>query len=1165
MKIQSVFSVVQSEVLVCKRLARTRALSLCIFLIAAVGFLIVSVSHVRSGGLIPMLGILSPLYVAGTHGDDFFLVFCIGLLLISVDHERRDEYNRIGEVVRTRPVSNFDILLGRLIANILVIALPMLCFLLLVLSYGLIAETFSFGLGTRIEPLSVFSFVVLDIIPNFAFFGSLVILLALVLKSRLLALAITLVSLFGLFWISTRLPLDVSGPLQTITGNSILPSELAPSFLSGEIVCVRIALLLFAVGFLYIASIFLKRTSPAKSKEFVIAAVFIFIGIVLVSSLYGVQARAQKQVQQWITTHEDNFIPSAFPDVHEIRGQIILDPPHSVFLALNLDVSVEMETTYENVLFSFNPGYRITALAVAGNEIQDYKFEHGLLRIPKGYFDTEVSTLDISAEGLPDERFAYLDSVDTVSKVIGPSVTQLRFLGTKSSIFHRNFVVLPSGIKWYPTAGTATKEDQWEQRKRDFFTTDLEVTVPRHWIVAGPAKRQRVSETENSTFRFKQSNLLPEIALVGSRFEQAAVEFDGIWFEILYSKAHSKTIEAFGPADDAIKQRLESFLNELTSKGIDFPFDVISLVEVPSDFRVFGGGERMDSIMYQPGIMMVRESSLPTVPLQGLLPNSTKEEAARFNASWVDWQFNGLTFYMRLPMYQGNPLQNFYENLVSHQTNATGPSARLLNALTEQLSLHLFDHYDDQFDFHLAINPNVLDLARFDPFETFWMSNAPSRFDLAVKLHRRRQAIGDSPVVWDAIESVTLPDTELGEKFGHTMWVMRHRSAALAKLLLDELGSIAIADTLVKLNQRFIGKNFVYEDFQTILKDQGVMLEELAGDLIELQGLPGFVVSDATARPYQSEQITYYQTKFNLHNFEPTSGPVALSLIYHEARPNRKVNRLRPFLVKSNQSVQVEIVSRYPVKHVWIEPYLARNRMDLRVELPYFEHANTPFHVHRNDATINSVDQINQEVQESSSITIDDLDLGFSLDQRNDVQSAISSFGRRLFGTPEIIKDRGVPVFRQFQRQSHQYVWERKEDPTAFGVYRRTFTISRSGMGETFAEFTTKLPHLGEWRLEYFLPSGDFHEEVSFMGIKSSISNDAYFVGKIRLNLSHGDVTTPMTFDSSNRNPGWHVVGDYTLTDASVTVSVSDIAETGNIVIADAVRWTPVQNVQKLD
>lgn len=1112
-----------------------------------------------------MLGILSPLYIAGTHGDDFFSVFCIGLLLISIDNLRRDEDYRIGEVVRTLPVSNFDLLAGRLIGNVAVIGIPMLCFLFLIYFCGVVAETFGLDLGTRIEPISVLSFVVLDIIPNFAFFGSLVILLALVLKSRLVALTVTLVSLFGLFWISSRLPLHVSGPLQTITGNSILPTELAPSFLTGEIVCNRIVLLLFAVGFLYIASIFYERTSATKSKELGIAVVSFFIGVGLVGSMFGVQARTHGQIQQWIATHDEHFLPSAFPDIHEIRGKITLNPPHSVSLALTLEVSVDPETIHENILFSFNPGYHVTTLAIAGNEIQDYKFEHGLMRIPKEYFVSEVSTLDISAEGLPDERFAYLDSVDTVSKVIGPGVTQLRLLGTRTSIFHRYFVVLSPGIKWYPTAGTATKEDHWEERKRDFFVTDLEVSVPPHWIVAGPAKRQRVSESENSTFRFKQVHPLPEIALVGSKFEQAAIEYNGTRFEVLYSKSHSNTIEAFGPAEDAIKQRLESFLNELSSKGVEFPFGVISLVEVPSDFRVFGGGERMDTIMNPPGVMMVRESTLPTVPLQGLLPRSSRDEASTLNKPWVEWQFNALTFYLQHPIFESNPTQNFYKNLVSHSTNATGKRAGILNGLIEQLSLRCFDRYDDQFDFHLAINPSVLDLASIDPFETFWMNNdAPTRFDLAVKLDRRRQAIVDSPEVWNVIESNTFPLTDWGQRSVHATWAMRHRSAALAKLLFDKLGSDKVADTLVKLIQQYRGKNFVYEEFETLLKDQGVELEELAGDLIELQRLPGFVVSDATSRPYQVEGITYYESKLNIHNHEPASGPIALSLIYHRAIPDRNGNRLHPFLLNSNQSVQVVLLSRYPIQYIWIEPYLARNRMDLRVDLPDFEDSDTPFEVPRGTVAINSIEEIDPKVQQSTTITIDDLDLGFKVNESNDIRSAISNLGRRFFGTQEVILDKGIPVFRQIQRQSHSHVWERKVDTTAHGVYRRTFAISTTGVGETFADFATELPHLGEWRLEYFLPKGDFQEDIKYMGIKSS-SSMAYFVGEFRVNVQNGSVTSTETIDAIKLNSGWHVVGDYTVENENVTVSVSDIAQTGNAVIADAVRWTPIQKERKSD
>ena len=147
-----------------------------------------------------MMGILSPRYIAGTHGNDFFIVFCIGLLLLSFDHQRRDENSRIDEVIRSLPLSNLDLIGGRLIGNIVVIGVPMLGFLFLMVSYGVIAEYFSFKFGTLIEPLSVFSFIFLDAILNFVFFGSLVVLLALVMKSRFLALLISILVLFGFFW-----------------------------------------------------------------------------------------------------------------------------------------------------------------------------------------------------------------------------------------------------------------------------------------------------------------------------------------------------------------------------------------------------------------------------------------------------------------------------------------------------------------------------------------------------------------------------------------------------------------------------------------------------------------------------------------------------------------------------------------------------------------------------------------------------------------------------------------------------------------------------------------------------------------------------------------------------------------------------------------------------
>ena len=1110
-----------------------------------------------------MLGILSPKYVAGTQGDNFLIVLCTALIAISFDQQHRLETIRIGEVINSRPVSNFELIAGQLIGHIVLIGVPMLCFLFFIVFYGVASEYFSFRLGTRIELVSVFSFIVFDAIPNFAFFGSLSVLLAVILKSRILVLLISLSFLFGVFRFGNLLPLSVSGPLQTNSGNHNFPSEIAPTLFNLEILVNRLALLLFTVGFLVASATLLGRKSRSTNHNMLLAGLSMTTGPVLIAILFGIQASEHKQVEHWIEVHDENFIPVAFPDIQEIRGEIDIKPGRSVSLNLTIDMSVETNHDSEFILFSFNPGYRITALAVAGNEIQDYKFTHGLLQVPIQHFSTGVTSIDISAVGTPDQKFAYLDSVSSVARIIGPRVTLLRLLGTKSSIFHHEFVVLSPGIKWYPTSGTATNEDSWELRPRDFFTIDLEVTVPRSWIVAGPAKRQQVKNTERLTFRFKQTEPIPEIALVGSKFEQAALEINGTHFEILYSKAHSKTIEAFAPAINSIHQRLETFSNQLTAKGFKVPFGVISLVEVPSEFRVFGGGTRKDTIMNPPGLILVRECSLFTVPVQGLLPSSARDEVSISDQTWIEWQFNSLSHYLQLPAFESNPTQNFYKNLLTHQTNATGQDAYLLNALVEKLSLLLFSQYDDQFDFHLAINPSVLNLERFDPVDTFFIRQSPTQFDIAVNLHRRRQSIADSPTVWEYVEASALPSVRTGEHSVSATWVARFRSDALAELLLDTFDAERLANTLIELRNRFRGKNFTYTEFETLLREQGVDINGLAGDLVKPSGLPGFAASHAATRQYESGDppTTYYHVKFNLNNREPVSGPIALSLIYHRAIPNRNLNRLPPFLVESNQSLQVEIVSRYPIKYVWIEPYLSLNRMDLRLELPDFEDSNTPMDVHRSDARIHTINEINQEVVVETSIVIDDLDPGFKIKGMDNYLGGISNIGRRLFGTPDVIMDQGLPVFHLVNPQSLGNSWERKEDPTAFGIYRRTFSISRSGAGVTFAEFTTEVPYTGDWRLEYYLPLGNFHEDVVYMGIRSSRSFP-YFAGKVLAKVRNGTRTTTNTLDLRNQKPGWYSLGDYSLTDEEVTVSISDVADEGNAVFADAIRWTPIEKVQ---
>ena len=587
MNIKTVWYATLNEMRILQRLLRTHVFIWVAVVISAAYFLVVTLSHMHDGSSIPMLSVISPRYIMSLLSGSFIALFCGGILLLTFDQLKRDEVTRIHEVMSSKPTNDFELLAGRLLGVSITIALPMLLFLFSIMIYGMIADVFAIKFGEPVELWSVVSFVLLDIAPNFVFFGSLVIVLSLLLKSRLLALLLTLCCLFALFWFNGRLSLDVSRPLQTVSGNVLFPSDLIPTLFTPVIVFNRIALLSMGVGFLCWSSCLVARVTPTRSRNLVLGSLSFCFGLLVIGTMFAVQTLEQRRVDEWVEVHDNHFLPDSFPDVHKIRGSIDISPGSLLSINLTIDVSVDGSQDSDFVLFSLNPGYKISHLAIAGENVTDHEFQHGLLKIPRQYFDSNINELEITAAGRPDSRFAYLDSLDTLSQVVGPDVRQLRQLGTENSIFHSKFVVLPPGIKWYPTSGTATNEDAWELRKKDFFTLDITVSVPRNWLVAGPAQRETLDDERQAIYSFKQSSPLPEFALIGSKFESASIEVEGILFEFLYSAVHRKKYERFTEMADHVRKRIKWPLDGVRARGFEYPYGSFTLVEVPSNLRGF--------------------------------------------------------------------------------------------------------------------------------------------------------------------------------------------------------------------------------------------------------------------------------------------------------------------------------------------------------------------------------------------------------------------------------------------------------------------------------------------------------------------------------------------------------------------------------------------------
>lgn len=1154
------------EMRVLRKLLRTHVFIWVALSLSATYFLIVTFSHMQHGSEIPMLSVISPRYIMSLLSGSFVALFCIGVLLLTFDQFKRDKIVRIHEVMSSKPVNDLELLTGRLLGVSVTISIPMLMFLFSIVTYGIFADIFDLKFGEPVEIWSVGSFVLLDIFPNFLLFGSLAILLSSLLKSRLLALLLTLSCLFALFWFNSRLSLDVSRPLQTVSGNVLFPSELIPKLLTPVIVFNRIALLSMVVGFLCWSSCIAVRTSRSRARDFVLGSLSFCFGLLVISTMMGVQTFEKRRVDKWVEVHDNHFLPDSFPDVQEIRGRIDINPGRSISLNLTIDVSVDANQYSDFILFSLNPGYNISHLLVDGVEVNGHEFQHGLLKIPNQYFSSDLNKLKIVANGRPDKRFAYLDSLETLSQIVGPDVRQLRQLGTENSIFDSKFVVLPPGIKWYPTSGTATNEDAWEQRDRDFYAINIEVSVPTRWLVSGPAKRETLDAEKQAIYRFHQSSPIPEFALVGSKFESASMEVEGVEFEVLYSVAHRGTFEAIAHAEENIRESLQMIIEKVRAYGMNYTYGSYSLVEVPSTLRVFGGGMNMDTVMCPPGMLMIRESTLPTYPNVSQFDKVPKEQSEVTEENWIASQLAGVRRYLRRSMFESSTNYVFYQNLIVQQTSATQEGARALNTLLALLSEALYPASRADFDFQLAVNRNILNLASVNPIQFLMSSLQPRTFSDDIEMLRKTQSIRTAPEVWDSVASFSFLDTVEHTNNTLKLRALRFRAQRIVQLLRDTQGTDKLASILADLTSRFRGKNFLLEEFVAVLSDHGVDLQEIAGDLIQKAELPGFIASNPTNKQIKGTERPTFVSSFVLRNDKPASGPVQLSTAYHNIDgfiygPSNSVS-LPPILVGASQSVRVAIESPNPIQHIWVKPYLSLNRKQFRIDFPISKEFQSQELNTDVDPFIKAIEIVEVEQLGNSSITIDDLDPEFSvIDHSNTsaLSSTFTQFSRGLLGTKDVQLDHGLPVY-QFSYIGRSAEWSRKSDPSAYGTYRRTFVLSSGSDQLASAKFTTTLPNLGRWKLEYHLPEKYLVEEIQLGGLSSASLLIGHSVGTIHLEIHNGLANISHSLDASNLTKGWHTIGNFDLSNTEVDVLVSNKTDqVFHHVFTDAIRWTPVE------
>ena len=400
-----------------RRLART-----WLFIVLSLGggllaFFGLTVMQVLGSTLSPSFAAFGPRFLVASVGVFVLWLFMVALLFLAFDVRARDRRDRMVDVLDSRPVGNLALLSSRLAGLVLTVWLPLVVLIGLFQGFGMLARALEWPFGDPLEPLSALAFLTIDALPMLALWCALVILLAVVLRNRLVVALVAIAILGAHWWVLTRSPGYLLPVVSGLTGYTVTPSDVQPVFAAPTDIAQRLALLLLAGGLLVLAAAVHPRPDRASAQaQLAGSAALLVAGCAVLGGLGWRAVDALETRDAWRAAHEARQ-DSPAPALERVEGLVHVDPGDD--LTLDLDLSLRTaHTPIDEIAFAFNPAMTVTALAVNGAPVS-FTHEHGLLiaALPTRLQPGESIVASIAAAGVPDTTFGYLDSAVDVPRL----------------------------------------------------------------------------------------------------------------------------------------------------------------------------------------------------------------------------------------------------------------------------------------------------------------------------------------------------------------------------------------------------------------------------------------------------------------------------------------------------------------------------------------------------------------------------------------------------------------------------------------------------------------------------------------------------------------------------------------------------------------------------
>ena len=511
----------------------------------------------------------------------FMLVMNVGQAVVSVflasEYLKRDKQLDTSEVFYTRPLSNAEYLLGKMWATLKVFFMLDL----VVAAIALIMSLIKYGVD--LDYLSYIWYFLLLSVPTLVFIVGLSTTLMLILNNQAITMVILLayigVTLFYIddlyYYLFDYIGFNLPMLKSTVTGFSGL----------SRLINHRLCYLLLGIGLILTdISLFHRLANSRYSLLPWRIAAGLFLAAGLFTGYRHVHVYKVDEKFRADMIELDNRYVNQGGAVADMCNLTVTQSGDSIHVTA--DMTVRPREDQQTLVFTLNPGFRVSNVSVPGHEVKSERLKHLIvLTFSRTLKADEPVSITMEYGGMADERICYLDITDEKmvenTKVLSMLNVPKRYMFQSSS-----YTMLTPESYWYPRPGVAFSNEspEWE---RSYFT-GFNVSVTPNPGLTPISQGQCTVNADSTQYTFTPESSLPSVSLLIGDYTPKSLMVDSVMYTVWELGEWDDQFSVFDSIIDTIPNFIRDVRRSMEYQAdMLYPFKRFSIVEVPVNFTSY--------------------------------------------------------------------------------------------------------------------------------------------------------------------------------------------------------------------------------------------------------------------------------------------------------------------------------------------------------------------------------------------------------------------------------------------------------------------------------------------------------------------------------------------------------------------------------------------------